>query len=360
MKTQSFTPVLLLITFLTSMIFSQTTRPIRDNVGYCWNGKQFDRFIDWLDQNCTDDDPAYLTGRFNSENLVAAISPHDDYLYAGKIYYPLYKLIHAKEVIIFGVTHGTVRKEMNDPKNVLILDEYNKWQGPYKEVEISPLREIIKQKLESQYFIVSNKAQSLEHSIEGLIPFLQHYNRDVKITPVMVTKMPYERMDTLSVLLADIISSYVNENKLELGKDIFFLISNDANHYGEDFDNLPYGLDEEAHRIATDNDKRIADETLNGLLSNEKIKNFSGELWPEAGVNENCPLWCSRYPIVFGLLTVTKIVGKENKSLTGKIFKYSDTMTEGVLPFKYSDMGITAPYSFHHWVGFLSAGFYMK
>ncbi len=345
---------------MNNLIFSQTTRPVRDNVGYCWNAKQFDKFISWLDQNCTDDNPAYRTGRFNSENLVAGISPHDDYLYAGKIYYPLYKLIHAKEVVIFGVTHGTVRKAMNDPGNVLIFDEFDKWQGPYSDIEVSPLREVIKHKLDQQYYIVSNKAQSLEHSIEGLIPFLQHYNRDVKITPIMVTGMPFERMDSLSEKLAEIISGYIKENNLKLGKDIFFLISNDANHYGEDFDNQPYGLDENAHTKATDNDKRIANESFNGLLTNEKIKNFSDELWPEAGVTKNCPLWCGRYPIVFGLLTVNKIVNENGKSVNGKVFKYSDTMTGGVLPFKDSEMGITAPYSYHHWVGFLSAGFYLN
>jgi MEMO1 family protein len=345
--------ILLLFMIMNSLILSQTTRPIRDSVGYCWNTNQFDKFIEWLDQNCSDNNP-------DSQNLVAGISPHDDYLYAGKIYHPLYKLIHTKEVVIFGLTHGTVRKEMNDPRNVLILDEFDKWQGPYNDVEVSPLRELIKQKLNKQYYIVSNKAQSIEHSIEGLIPFLQHYNQDVKITPIMVTGMPFERMDSLSDKLAGVISGYVEENNLKLGKDIFFLISNDANHYGEDFANQPYGLDENAHTTAIENDKRIADETFNGLVTQEKIRNFSDELWPEVGVNKCCPLWCGRYPIVFGLLTINKIVDKYGETLTGKLFKYSDTMTGGVLPFKDSAMGITAPYSFHHWVGFLSAGFYSK
>ena len=345
--------IITLIIIMNSMLISQTTRPIRDNVGYCWNANQFDKFIEWLDQDCVDD-------TFSSENLVAGISPHDDYLYAGEIYYPLYKLIHAKEVVVFGVTHGTVRQTMNDPRNILILDEFDKWQGPYSDVEISPLRELIKQKLDLQYYLVSNKAQSIEHSIEGLIPFLQHYNRDVKITPLMITGMSMERMDSLSAKLAEIISSYVKENNLELGRDIFFLISNDANHYGEDFDNQPYGLDEKAHITATANDRKIADETFNGLLTNEKIKNFSNDLWPEAGVTQNCPLWCGRYPIVFGLLTINKIVNENGNSITGEVFKYSDTMSGGVLPFKESDMGITAPYSYHHWVGFLSAGFYLN
>lgn len=335
------------------IIFSQTIRPVRDNVGYCWQANQFDKFIEWLDENCPEDN-------FKSEDLVAGISPHDDYLYAGKIYYPLYKLIHTKEVVVFGVTHGTVRKAINEPKNALILDEFDKWQGPYNDIKISPLREIIKIQLDPQYYMVSNKAQSIEHSIEGVIPFLQHYNPNVKITPMMVTGMSFERMDSLSTMLADIILFYVKENNLKPGEDVFFLISNDANHYGEDFNNQPYGLDEKAHNLATENDKRIADETFNGSVTQDKIKNFSNELWTEAGVNENCPLWCGRYPIVLGLLTINKIVSWSGKKLTGKVFKYSDTWTGGVLPVKGTNMGITAPYSLKHWVGFLSAGFYLK
>ena len=335
------------------LIYSQEVRPIRDNVGYCWQGDRFDLFIKWLDENCPDEN-------FKSDNLIAGISPHDDYLYAGKVYYPLYELINVKEVVIFGVTHGTVRKEINDPKNVLILDEYDEWRGPYNNVGISPLREIIKKKLNPQDFIVSNKAQSLEHSIEGLIPFLQHYNRSVKITPIMVTAMSFDKMDSLSNELSGIISGYVKQNNLKLGKDIFFLFSNDANHYGEDFDNHPYGLNEEAHSVAVANDKRIANEVFNGTITKNSIQKLSDELWPEAGIEQDCPLWCGRYAVVFGLLTVSKVVNESGKKLSGKVFKYSDTWTGGVLPVKGTSMGITAPYSLKHWVGFLSAGFYLE
>jgi AmmeMemoRadiSam system protein B len=345
-----------LLTFILSsfgLVYPQEVRPVRDDVGYCWQSDRFDLFVKWLDENCPDE-------KFKSENLIAGISPHDDYLYAGKVYYPLYKLINAKEVVIFGVTHGTVRKEINDPKNILIFDEFEKWKGPYSDAAISPLREIIKQKLESEYYMVSNKAHSLEHSIEGLIPFLQHYNRDVKITPIMVTAMSFEKMDSLSDELANIISEYVKENNLKLGKDIFFLFSNDANHYGEDFDNHPYGLNEEAHNVAVANDKRIADQIFNGTVTKNKIQKLSDELWPEAGIKQDCPLWCGRYAVVFGLFTVSKVVNENGKKLSGKVLRYSDTWTGGVLPVKGTSMGITAPYSLKHWVGFLSAGFYME
>jgi MEMO1 family protein len=91
---------LLIVLLFSGFILPQSVRPIRDNVGYTWQADKMDLFIKWLDENCEKQNN-------NSENLVAGISPHDDYLYAGKIYYPLFKLIHAKEVVIFGVTHGT-------------------------------------------------------------------------------------------------------------------------------------------------------------------------------------------------------------------------------------------------------------
>ena len=173
--------------------------------------------------------------------------------------------------------------------------------------------------------------------------------------------MPFDRMDSISTSLSKIISGYIKLNNLELGKDIFFLISNDANHYGEDFDNQPYGMDEKAHRIATSNDKQIAGETFNGTVTREKLKSFSEKLWPEAGVNQICPLWCGRYPIVFGLLTINKIVDEvTGKKIEGEVFRYSDTFTGGALSFRKSTMGTTAPFSLKHWVGFLSAGFYLR
>ncbi len=306
---------------------AQNIRPIRDNVGFCWTAAEMDSVISFLHKNASGDKS------FSSENLIAAISPHDDYLYAGRIYYPLFKLIHAKEIIIFGVTHGTVRKAMNDPKNILIFDEFDKWKGPYGNVDISPLRNILKANLPEDEFIVSNKAQKIEHSIEAMIPFLQYYNRDIKITPVMVTEMPYGRVDKVSGNFAKIVEEYIIKNNLTLGKDIFFLISSDANHYGEDFNNSPYGLDKKAHKEATHRDREIAESHFNCEITTADINKLSHQIWKSKDNEKVIPLWCGRYPIIFGLTAANKIVHKLNGSkLEGQLFKYSDTKTEGVLP----------------------------
>ena len=358
MNHKKFYFVLLFFYFLIQIfgvIMAQSIRPIRDNVGFCWQPDEMNMLMKYLSSH------ADKTANFPSANLVAAISPHDDYLYAGSVYYPLYKLIKTKEVVIFGVTHGTVRKAMNDPKNILIFDDYKYWHGPYGNVSISPLREIIKNKLNKNDFMISDKAQDIEHSIEALVPFLQYYNRNIKITPIMVTQMPFEKMEQVSEELSKIISDYIKEDNLKLGKDIFFLISTDADHYGRDFDNIAYGEDKKAHEEATANDKRIAKGTFNGVLNNDKIRNLTKELWSKPADNPPSPVWCGKFSVPFGLLTTSKIIKEvSNKILTGELFKYSDTYTEGVIPIKHTNLGTTAPFSLKHWCGWLSAGFYLK
>jgi hypothetical protein len=46
--------------------------------------------------------------------VAGLIAPHDDYLYAGRVYYPLFRNLRTREAVIFGVTHGTVRKEIGN------------------------------------------------------------------------------------------------------------------------------------------------------------------------------------------------------------------------------------------------------
>jgi len=345
--------IIFLLSSFFSLLHSQTIRPVRDNVGFCWDATEMDAFIEYLTQN------ADTSVESSSANLVGGISVHDDYLYAGRVYFPLFNKIRTKEVVIFGVTHGTVRKEMNNLKDVIILDEFDKWQGPYGAVSISPLRELIKDQLPPDDYLISNKAQAIEHSIEAFIPFLQHYNRNIKITPIMIPQMSFERMKDVSDKLSKIISNYITENKLIPGKDIFFLISNDADHYGEDFNNSPFGTTEQSHREATDIDRKIISEDLTGKFDFNKLKKFTDDIWPDSLNPAPKPLWCGRYPIVFGLMAIDFVMNAYNaKGIRGTLFKYSDTFTEKVLPIKTTSMGVTAVFSLKHWCGFFTMGLY--
>ncbi|NOY22876.1 MAG: AmmeMemoRadiSam system protein B [Acidobacteria bacterium] len=337
--------VLVLAVFVT--VLAQGTRPVRDPIGYVWSPNSMNRLMDYLLAGCHSD--AQLP------SLVAGICPHDDFLYAGPVYLPLMRRIHAKEVIVFGVTHHDVRMAMKDPKNVLILDAYDSWKGPYGPMAISPLREFLKEKLSSKEYMVSNKAQALEHSIEGMVPFLQYFNRNIKLMPVMVTGMSFERMERLSSKLANIIVAYMKKNDLKPGKDVFFLISSDANHYGEDFHNTVFGTGEQGHEKAVANDWRIARKFLSGKVTVKKIHSVIG------ATENGKALWCGHFSIPFGMLTTMKVLWAlaPSKEMAGQVLGYADTYSNGPIPLRKSGFGVTAPFSLQHWVGHLSMGYWL-
>ncbi len=341
------TAFLIFLLMVAISVLAQGTRPVRDPIGYVWSPAPMNRLAAYL--------LAHDTGNSKIPPLVAGICPHDDFLYAGPVYIPLMRRIHAKEVIIFGVTHHDVRMAMKDPKNILILDAYRSWAGPYGPVSISPLREILKKRLPATDFMTSNKAQALEHSIEGMVPFLQYFNRNIEITPVMVTGMSFVRMQELSSEMAAIIVDYMKKNHLEPGKDIFFLISSDANHYGEDFDNTVFGTGEKGHDAAVVNDKRIARDFLSGTVTVKKIQN-------EMVATENGKaLWCGHFSVPFGLLTTMKVLKalSPSKTMTGQVLRYADTYSNGPIPLRKNGFGVTAPFSLQHWVGHLSMGYWL-
>lgn len=330
----------------------QDVRPVRDDIGFCWQPAQMQRLMSLL--------AAGERHGFPAHGLVAGISPHDDYLYAGRMYFPLFNALRAREAVIFGVTHGTVRKEIGDPHNILLFDEYRAWSGLGREAAISPLRDWLKTRLPREDYIVSNRAHSLEHSIEALVPFLQFRNPEIRITPIMVTAMPYEKMTELAERLAAALADYMRANDLKPGRDIVFLISADANHYGRDFDNIPFGEDEKAHAQGTDQDRRFARALCDGPLSDQKVLALTQALWGATYLDPRNTYWCGKYSIPFGLLTTSRVIRLvTGRGLSGKLLRYSDTYSEGVLPLKKAGFGITAPFSLKHWVGFFSAGFFL-
>ena len=346
-------PGLLLMSVFATLCMAQEVRPIRDDIGFCWDPTQMERLVSYLESR-EEASPA-------PRSLVAGISPHDDYLYASRIYFPLFRALRTKEVVIFGVTHGTVRKEIGNPHDVIILDEFAQWRGVRGPVDPSPLRTYLKALLPPAMVLTSNTAHRLEHSIEALLPFVQYYNPGIKITPIMVTAMPFDTMDIFTDTLSAIIVRYARDRGLILGSDIAFLVSSDANHYGADFQNTPFGEDVRAHEEGTSLDLRLATKYHTGTLSRTGIRELTRELWGKTYTDPSNALWCGRYSVPFGVLATLKIVrGYSGSGLHGALLRYSDTYSEGVLPLTKTGMGLTAPFSLKHWVGFFSIGYSMS
>ena len=83
------------------------------------------------------------------------------------------------------------------------------------------------------------------------------------------------------------------------------------------------------------------------------------ELWGDTFLDYRNTYWCGKYSIPFGLLAVQKIIAQTaGRKISGTLFRYSDTYSEGVLPLKKTGMGLTAPFSLRHWVSWCSIGYY--
>ncbi len=354
MTTRRILPTAFIVIILIVPGLAQPVRPIRDNVGFCWNAGEMDSLMAYLSSHAMKVPPVHGT-------VVGGISPHDDYLYAGRVYLPLYTLISAPEVIIIGLTHGTVRKAIGDPRGILIFDDFAQWKGPYGPVAVSPLRSYIMEHLDTSMWRTNRTAQTLEHSIEALIPFLQYSQRHLSIMPIMVTAMPLDRMALLATALARIVNAYARENHKVLGRDLVVLVSTDADHYGEDFDNQPFGEDTLAHRRATDLDRDIIRTSLSGTMDEEHVRRFTESTWGETYADPGKSLWCGKYSVPFGTLFLMKLVAADRGgTVDAEPLAYSDTWTEKVLPLRNTTMGTTAPFSLKHWCGWCSIAFTMR
>src|SRR5512136_1807198 len=70
--------------------------------------------------------------------VAGAICPHDDYLYAGRVYRQVLPLVTAKTVVLVGVFHKYRRFGAHD---VLVFDSYKAWRTPDGDVPVAAIRE---------------------------------------------------------------------------------------------------------------------------------------------------------------------------------------------------------------------------
>jgi AmmeMemoRadiSam system protein B len=330
-------------------------RPPLDTRGYAHSRDLIERLI----AAGTELEGDRLEGR-DARRWIAGISPHDDHLYAGRVYIHLFPGIEAKTVILFGVCHKARSFGVED---VLVFDSYPAWHGPYGSVAVSDLRERLVDGLGPGRALVSNRIHDSEHSVEGLIPFLQHWNRPVRIVPVLVPAMSWERMDALAGRFADLLASTMKERKWTLGDDVALLISNDCVHYGDEGwggkTYADFGVDRDGYLRAVGRDLEIIRETLEGPLDRDRIRGFFSMLVQPDDHRAYAITWCGRYCTPFGLACLFHL--HEELGLAqpaGTLLRYGTTLAEGEMDLgDRGSLGVTAPRSLRHWVGFCSVGF---
>lgn len=286
--------------------------------------------------------------------LIAAICPHDDYMYAGPLYYPIMSRITASLVIILGVSHRCPLTE------TIVLDSYDAWQGPYGQVKVHrELRDHILNTMDENYCQQNNKCHELEHSLEAFVPFMQKVKKERTILPVIVTSMSWQTLHHTAERLALNISSFLQENNLLLGDHVQIVISNDSVHYGDqqwgNRNYAPFGTGCRGLDGATNVDKEIIRNYLLGELVPLRVRNLYTSLNNDDKTSR--VTWCGRFSIPFGLIFSYYVALRYGKSnLDGYLFNYNTSVELGELPLHETGLGVTAPANLHHWVGYTSLG----
>ncbi|NOX90292.1 MAG: AmmeMemoRadiSam system protein B [Calditrichaeota bacterium] len=341
---------------------TQTSRQIRglvDTVGFAHLGWQMDSVMQRIDRLQKDElKKALERGKITQQtSWKVAVSPHDDYGYVGYLYPAVHRNIKAKTVILFGVAH---KARLLKLENQIIFDTYPYWHGPYGPIGASPVREEIIRQLPQNYYQVNDSMQTIEHSVEALIPFLQYFRKDREIVSVLVPYMPFERMREIAKPLAAAIAKVVRQNNWQWGKDFAIVISNDAVHYGDegwgDKNFAFYGTDEAGYKKAVEHEREIINQCLSGKLSEERIRKFTEYTVSADDFKQYKWTWCGRYSVPMGLLTAYYLSEILEQPLKGRFIGYANSIDHAPLPVKDLRMGFTAPANMHHWVGYVAMG----
>ena len=285
----------------------------------------------------------------------AAISPHDDYSYAGPLYYEALRGINAPNIILIGVAHRARNFGLQDK---ILFGNYTHWETPYGQIPVSPAnREIIK-KLPKDHFIVHDSMQLIEHSLEAIVPWIHRKNPEASIIPILVPYITYEGIDRISGKLAEVVNQVMENNRWEYGKDVAIVISNDAVHYGDlewgnSNDMAPFGTDSLGTVAARERDLEIIDQCLTGKINSEKIKAFTTYTVQPEDYKEYKWVWCGRYSVPFGLAFANRLNELQyGESLRGDLLGYQSSIDHELIEVEDLGMETTAIANHRHWVAY--------
>jgi AmmeMemoRadiSam system protein B len=324
-------------------------RQVHDTVGFAQYAWQMDSIYNRLG----------IADKKNSLNWKAAISPHDDYKYAGRLYYESLKGINANTVILIGVAHRAKNFNLQDK---IIFGNYKHWKSPYGNLKVSELNSEIMDNLNNDVYVVHDGMQAFEHSLEAIVPFLHRKNPKLEIIPILVPYINYATINTVSTQLSEAVKKVMTAHHLTFGNDLAVVISNDAVHYGNKewggSDLAPFGVDDKGTEQARQMDMEIINTCLTGEITTEKIKQFTQYTVQQNDYKAYKWVWCGRYSVPFGLDFANKLNLLENgKPLTGTFLDYQSSIDHNLIEVEDIGMGTTAIATQQHWVAYASLKF---
>ncbi|HVP39976.1 MAG TPA: AmmeMemoRadiSam system protein B [Candidatus Saccharimonadales bacterium] len=296
-------------------------------------------------------------GPLPEPGVAAVICPHDDYLYAGRVYHRVLPLLTARVVVLVGVFHRYRRFGEHDR---LVFDPYQAWRCPDGRLPVSPVREELLAKLPKADYVQDAAMHDSEHSVEALAYWLRHCVPGVEIVPVIVPAARFERMAELGEHLGGALAEVMKAHGWKLGRDVAVAISTDAVHYGPDFKHTPFGEGGiEAYTKAVERDRALLLGPLAGPLTREKIRTLY-----ETFVNPENPddyrlTWCGRFALPLGLLVLER-AARDAGGAVGHPVAYATSVGWPELPVRAVGMGATAPANLYHFVGYPAVAYTLE
>ena len=156
------------------------------------------------------------TPKASKQNALAVISPHAGYVYSGAVAGETFARVNVPEdVIIMGPNHH------GRGVPVALMQE-GEWDMPMGSVRIgSELAHLVADNCE----IVEpdDIAHRYEHSLEVQVPFLQYFQKNLKIVPLVIARIPCAACLELGRGIANAVKTF--------GKPVLIVASTDMTHY---------------------------------------------------------------------------------------------------------------------------------
>jgi len=280
----------------------------------------------------------------------AVIAPHDDYIYAGRVYRRILPMLTARTVILIGVLHQWRRFNL---RGKLVFESYARWSSAAGLTPVSDVRERLLERLPAEHVVQSAMVHDCEHSLEALVPWLGHERPELEIVPVLVATSRFEQLEAMAAAFAFALGEVLDERGWELGRDVAIAISADAIHYGADFQQTRFGPGgPAAYNAACELDQALLTGPLAGEVTREKLRK-AYETWVDPAHPANYRwTWCGRFSIPFGLMVLEMMGGAR-----GWPIAYATSAGAPPLALEPLGFGVTAPASYTHFVGYPAAAY---
>ena len=282
-------------------------RGLAGPVGFAHTKRQFEAVVARIEAR----DGGRIAGALACRNVGPsdrwrlAIAPHDDYAYAGHLYPLALRNVAAPLVVIVGVAHKARALGLED---ALVFDAVSHWRGP-------------------------------------------------------VPAMSFSRMDALARELAQALDEVLRDDGLAWGRDVALLASTDAVHYGDEGwngrDFAFFGADAAGYAKAIAHEHAILRDCFEGELRPERVERFTRYMLADDDHREYKWTWCGRYSVPFALLTAWHLQRlRAEAPLLGSVLGYATSLDDQRIDVSDREgMGVTAPATLRHWVGYVAVGF---